>query len=118
MIYKYELLPAESYDDCNNAESHDDRMRAICKVYSENSEFRVTDQNEEQDEANEGAHKKQESKEEAFACPNTVNSALLRSGNGNSSLREHCFQALLKILLSHISGIINTSVKINIYIIT
>lgn len=97
-------LPAESYDDGKNAESHDNRVRAIRKVNGQYSKIRVANQNKEQDEANEGANKQKKAKEQPFAGTNTVNTTMLSTSKCDRPLRKHGFQALLKILFSHISG--------------
>lgn len=78
-------------------------MGHISQVDGERPELRVVYQHEEQDQANQGSHQKQQPKEQALAGPHTVHTPVLLSvGHGHGAPGQHNFQAMLQILFRQV----------------
>lgn len=95
------LHATETYDYGEEGQGHDQTVRRVGQVDCQQSELRVVDENEEQDQADQRTNQKQQTEEEAFARADAVHSSVTWQNtivNSNWNITEDRFCPYQKVL--------------------
>lgn len=92
-------LPAESNQNCENCEDHQNSVTSIGEIVSQDPELLMANENEEQDQTDDRSDEKQKPEEKPFRGTDAVYTAGIRVGKCNGASRQHYFQAVFEIFV-------------------
>lgn len=91
--------PTEPNQNSENGKDHQNTMACISEIVSQNPELLVTDEHEEQNEANHRSDEEQQSEEQSLGGANAINSSRIGMGECYSATRKHNFQSMFEIFV-------------------
>lgn len=94
-------LPTEANQDGKNGEDHQHAVTSVGQVISQDSELLVTNENEEQDQADQRSDQQQQSEEKSLRCAHAVDACSVCMCKGDLATRQHNFQSMFEILVGH-----------------